>query len=675
MKKLITIFLLFMFNQSTVLAYDSYNIHPKINENASRQAKNLSSALRDIGFVKGVDSVVNGKKIYLWFRDGGTEEDSPEYRADNHFHDPLKPWSGAGLKGSTLGLSSLIWAQNQTLLGASAGGDWSWKKARTLYYDALTSEDANIRERGYADTFKSLGHVMHLMADSSVPAHVRNDIHIFPLTIQQVDMEVGDQTYESWAKRKYDKLNYVGSIPDQSIFSQAVSDAPAPVPISALWDQDKYTGSNPELTVGTGIGLAEYTNANFFSEDTIFKDYPHPAYSDTNYPNVDWSHPEIVDAEDGKLDSRIYIRKTVGDTDSRLASLSYISYDCIKKGYYQFSPLVLDDTVYTDYASRLIPRAVGYSAALLDYFFRGNIEMTLPPGGVYSATDDEDAGFTSITLLAQNKTSTGDDMSSGTIELVVKYRIATSDPFKTGPIQTGDYNYKVVPISNGLTSIPSDTPAELGFDLRGDPLPVNAVDVSLLLVYHGLLGMEDDAVAVGYKDINDPTPIDIYNNMDKICINGAWYDAGSQPAIQKVDNNGDGIAYGTNEWDVYPHNLRSIYITFYNDKVDPDYASPAYHDYEVNDIPVQGFRRALYVLGDDNFNYSFYAVREGTDQNDYWTHVDPVSVYSGVTIKNQVEDPPVFFEFRGYSMWPGSGFIYVNPAYPEDSQCDPRVLQ
>jgi hypothetical protein len=128
--------------------------------------------------------------------------------------------------------------------------------------------------------------------------------------------------------------------------------------------------------------------------------------------------------------------------------------------------------------------------------------------------------------------------------------------------------------------------------------------------------------------------------------------------------NGDGIAYGTNEWDVYPHNLSNVYIKFYRDKATPDYASATYYDYEVGSIAPRGFIRALYVLGDDNFNYSFYAVREGTDQYDPWAHVDPGSVYNGFTIKNQVEDPPTFFTFRGYSMWPGSGFIYVNPAYP-----------
>jgi hypothetical protein len=381
--------------------------------------------------------------------------------------------------------------------------------------------------------------------------------------------------------------------------------------------------------------------------------------------------------EDGIPDTTFYIKKERdGETVGHFVKPDYFT---------NFIDPVLDLTLYgrtfyrdekchEDYAKLLIPRAVGYSAALLDYFFRGTIGISLPRDGIYAATDDGDGGFTKITLVLKNTTSNGDEMSNGTIDLILKYRLAASDPFVTGPVQAGDYNYKAVPFPYGLMSIPKDSQMELDFDLTDDPLPINAVDVSLLVVYRGKLGMEDGAVAVGFKDISDPTPIDIYNNMDKICLNGNWYDAGSPAAVQQVDLNGDRIAYATNEWDVYPHALKDVYIKFFSAQTGPQYASPTYYDYEVGAIPLPGPTRAAYILGDDQFNYSFYAVREATDPNDYWTHIDPGSVYSGYTITNQVEDPPTFFILRGYSIWPGSGFIYVNPAYPEGSQCDLGLL-
>ncbi len=60
---------------------------------------------------------------------------------------------------------------------------WSWPKAREYYYTALTSSTKDEREEYFVYTFRALGQVMHLLADASVPAHTRNDIHVFPLEL------------------------------------------------------------------------------------------------------------------------------------------------------------------------------------------------------------------------------------------------------------------------------------------------------------------------------------------------------------------------------------------------------------------------------------------------------------------------------------------------------------
>ena len=59
--------------------------------------------------------------------------------------------------------------------------------------------------------------------------------------------------------------------PDRQIFSIGVPipDEIAKVPVARLWDTDRYDGTNPDVTLSTTIGLAEYTNANFFSDNTI----------------------------------------------------------------------------------------------------------------------------------------------------------------------------------------------------------------------------------------------------------------------------------------------------------------------------------------------------------------------------------------------------------------------
>jgi hypothetical protein len=710
------VYICFAFEKDA-LSWDNEVTHKDLSSFAAENSvlsKAKDDYMRNCGFNKGLSEEFtwNRKKLTVidWLRTGADLEDSSgplsvgyidgKGRSFNHFHNPLKPWTLSGLNDWVgplhfTGKSSLIWAQAGAYQENFYEGNWSWNKTREYFYTALTGRDLSgsfiapdemSRSEYFARTFRGLGHQMHLLQDMSVPDHVRDDAHPEDSLFGRNPF-TGNPYFESWAKNYRKIINSFAAKPISPNVPLNVS-YNGLAPITQLYDTDRYDGLN--ASAGINQGLAEYTNANFFSNDTIFAaesystdnghyfPFPRKSSTDLQYYIDQKKLPEIVVGEDSIPDTTFYIRKERdGETINHF----------VKPGYFtEFIDPILDLTLYArtfyrdekcheDYDRLLIPRAVGYSAALLDYFFRGNIEISLPSSGIYSSTGDGNAGFTRMTLLAVNNTSNGDEMSNGSIELVVKYRLAASDPFKTGPVQTSDYNYKVVPVSSGVTSIPKDTPAELSFDLTNTPLPVNAVDVSLLVVYHGKLGMEDGAVAVGFKDISDPTPVDIYNNMDKICLNGAWYDAGSQAAIQQVDKNGDGIAYGTNEWDVYPHNLSNVYIKFYRDKATPDYASATYYDYEVGSIAPRGFIRALYVLGDDNFNYSFYAVREGTDQYDSWEHVDPGSVYNGFTIKNQVEDPPTFFSFRGYSMWPGSGFIYVNPAYPEHSQCDLGLLR
>ena len=89
----------------------------------------------------------------------------------------------------------------------------------------------------------------------------------------------------------------------------------------------------------------------------------------------------------------------------------------------------LDDNVLEDYAAQLVPRGESYSAALLKYFFRGTMEITLPRNGVYAFRGTETVpttqGFNKVNLLVKNTTSTGEQMLGGDIDLVVQYRFLT----------------------------------------------------------------------------------------------------------------------------------------------------------------------------------------------------------------------------------------------------------
>jgi hypothetical protein len=655
--------------------------------------------------------------IMDWLGYGGIQEDRPgewyDYilgkptRSINHFHNPLKSseeWDEAGLDDKVLGISytgqsQILWAQNPN---QDVGGKWSWQDARENFYIALTGKDFNgktvailqkDREQYLAYTLRSIGQLMHLVQDASVPEHVRNDIHLLPAYEAKVEKI---RTRKAKYDFLWDRLIADPIVFDKSILSISSTHPSAPSPISRIIDTDIYTGNNPDITktqfnnllpIPQNVGIAEYTNVNFLSKDTMFENdtlhnFPFPRTLDTTL----WTD----------ANKRTYIKKEGnGDTVEHLAVKSWL-FDYRKKyfpHYNQKLPVSLDTECYKDYAQKLIPRAVGYSAGLLDYFFRGSIEITLPDSGVYGQADSPDTGFTEIKLLARNTSANDEQMTDGAIELVIGYRRAIDDPFINYPEDYAfraedEMTYLVVPEKNGIRSIPPEGPVELTFNLSENPIPVKAINVFLQLIYHGRLGYEEGAVVVGFKDISEPTPIDLFNDMNRICLNEIFYTAGSQDAVDLVDKGPGGNQNNiADEWDVYSHDMTDIYLKFSS----PDhtgYASPADYDISIPFLYGGDFVRAAYILTDYNFLYNSTQSVDSVDPGDPWSHpLSTSNLYSGIAIKNQMEyeeDPavcspmsapchiwwyPTFLEYRGVNLWWGGGIMYINNAYPQGSEC------
>ena len=154
------------------------------------------------------------RKLAVGWRRRLQAEDEPEdisrqitgrARNKNHFHNPLaQTWETAGLQsGLYTGESSVRWAQNKN---QSPGGKWSWYDAREYFYKGLTLTDKKQRDSAMANCFRALGQLMHLIQDASVPAHVRNDIHII-------------YHYENWLE----DMRTRGSEEDARIFASFIA--------------------------------------------------------------------------------------------------------------------------------------------------------------------------------------------------------------------------------------------------------------------------------------------------------------------------------------------------------------------------------------------------------------------------------------------------------------------
>jgi len=208
----------------------------------------------------------------------------------------------------------------------------------------------------------------------------------------------------------------------------------------------------------------------------------------------------------------------------------------------------------------------------------------------------------------------------------------------------------------------------LVFDLSQTPLPLWTTDLRAIIVYTGQVGAISQQTAIGFKDIAEPTPIDIVNNMDFVCINGNYLSAGSQEAINAVGAN---IAGRPNR-DIYPHRLRNVYLAFTT--------SPASATNYSAVFPViqPGEHGRVFVLPD----YDFTASTSETVENifgpldDVWglSFIDSMYPVDGVLNQEVLEDgtyvdyyPGMYLE-RGIHSW--SNLHYENPQWPTDTTCD-----
>lgn len=248
---------------------------------------------------------------------GAINEDTPP-RWINHFYDPTteKGWTGERMgqmpaevirQLALLGLSSeqavssLEWAHNQVLQDKYAAyeGNRAFGKA---VYDYVVKNDKK-------SAYRSLGHLLHLIQDLTVPAHTRQDTHFEAL---------GDpgEPYEKWADEHSDLSRLTDNTLARSDFKCA-----------SLDDCFKK--------------VAQYSNENFFSEGTIF---------DTSYNKISFNW-----IKEGKywygIKNDIYLLKAEKDNDGNLINIT-----------------LKDNQIHQSYWNHLSERAVLSSVEVIRLF-------------------------------------------------------------------------------------------------------------------------------------------------------------------------------------------------------------------------------------------------------------------------------------------------------------------
>ena len=164
-----------------------------------------------------------------------------------------------------------------------------------------------------------------------------------------------------------------------------------------FWDRGLYTGTSAAtLNNDSGdqtLGLAEFSNGNFLSEDRLYRElssgYAYPSiYSSTNFSTL---HTNPLGAarqvflRDKTSAARLLISKTAdGISVTNHSALGFLAYKQMTTLGSGLGVSIYDEAVLADYHAILIPKAVAYSGGAIDYFFRGQLALRL--------RWDEDAG-------------------------------------------------------------------------------------------------------------------------------------------------------------------------------------------------------------------------------------------------------------------------------------------
>ncbi len=291
--------------------------------------------------------------------DGARHEDSVP-RWMNHFYDPVhdaglsdpvlgtweasKEWANDGDNQNKLTykvpstISSILSAiEKKKLSEISSDTDFTWREA-IRHYVSGEKESA----------MYALGHILHLIEDASVPDHTRNDPH------------PGDSPYENWTER------FTLAHPDPEL-------------------ENRIQGKTPFYFNGLGVyfdSLAEYSNSNFYSRDTI------GIQSGYSFPE-----PEYFDS---KNDGNKYGIKTdveFGNYPLIKSSPKVLSFDLDKEEPFK------GGFVLPSYWSRLSTKAVQYAAGVITLFFK---EAEAASKNPTPTTPEEKSFFESISNTVGN---------------------------------------------------------------------------------------------------------------------------------------------------------------------------------------------------------------------------------------------------------------------------------
>lgn len=271
---------------SPALVYDAVITHPGLTKEAAElynKENNLKLTTEEIGYLAL----------------GAIEEDAP-IRWMNHFYDPVHNIGLANMYDS-----AKKWSTDEENQINYAKGNNTWQDA--IY---------NYQTGNKKQAFISLGHVLHLLEDMTVPAHTRDDAH-----------PEGDP-YEHWVRNNFKQT------PANTIYYNSLN---------------KYFDY-----------LANYSNNNFYSKDTI---------ETNNFKFLKISKAMVQKADDGLFYEYEYYKNFENIEYPLFFKGTSLWNNFLPTSNQVFEKKVEDPLILSSHFSLLAPKAIGAGAGVIKLFF------------------------------------------------------------------------------------------------------------------------------------------------------------------------------------------------------------------------------------------------------------------------------------------------------------------
>ena len=385
----------------------------------------------------------------------------------------------------------------------------SWVKAREYYFDSLTKSSKNDREANLAHTFYAIGKVGHLLQDLSQPEHVRNDAHMVNGSETPLIGVLGNKIVPEarWIENYgRDKIVTIAAWPELDGVTALDWKPSGFKKMEDFWNRHVYTGNGSDLDADASgsklLGLSEFVNGNFLGADAGYQSaetkhyFPHPALADTNIsaygvhdvlPAGTWTSGVTVNPKSGTFRQSVFLRKDrSGVVVNKHSVLNYSQLYSgrifgVESPHTNAKTTINAPDVLENYHKIVLPKAIKYTAGIMDYFLRGKLEVRV-------TWDEENEDYK---LDITNKS--GDTLKGGQFTLYADNSGDTRTPISSLEIKVGDdvWNSNSILAENDVA--------------RGTFSPSSPQSKRFILVYKGTIGVDSGNAATDSLDMGKAT--------------------------------------------------------------------------------------------------------------------------------------------------------------------------